>query len=192
MQRMAGYTRDENVADATALATMLRTLYQCPKPTIARVHGDAYAGGAGLVAACDIAVSADTAAYCLTEVRLGLVPATISPYIVRAMGARNAHRYCLTGERFGAAEALRIGLVHEVVPADKLDAKVAEVAQAACLGGPSAVKACKAILQEVAGKDISQLLIERTVHTIADVRVSEEGREGISAFLARRPPQWLK
>jgi methylglutaconyl-CoA hydratase len=192
MQRMASYTRDENVADAAALANMLRTIYQCPKPTIARVHGDAYAGGAGLVAACDIAVSADTAAYCLTEVRLGLVPATISPYIVRAMGARNAHRYCLTGERFAAAEALRIGLVHEVVPADKLDAKVAEVAQAACLGGPSAVKACKAILQEVAGKDISQLLIDRTVHTIADVRVSEEGREGIGAFLARRPPQWLK
>jgi methylglutaconyl-CoA hydratase len=191
MQRIAGYTREENVADAKALANMLRTIYQCPKPTIARVHGDAYAGGTGLVAACDIAVSADSASYCLTEVRLGLVPATISPYIVRAMGARAAHRYCLTAERFSAAEAQRVGLVHEVVPADKLDAKVAELAQLLSLGGPAAIKACKATLQDVAGKDITQLLIDRTVNVIADVRVSDEGREGIQAFLEKRRSGWL-
>jgi methylglutaconyl-CoA hydratase len=192
MKRMAGYTREENIADATALANMLRAIYQCAKPTIARVHGDVYAGGCGLAAVCDIAVSADNAVFCLSEVKLGLVPATIGPYIVRAMGARAAHRYCLTAERFGAAEARRIGFVHEAVAADKLDAKVAELAQSLAHAGPAAVKACKALLHDVAGKDITQLLIDRTVHTIADIRVSDEGREGIQAFLGKRKPRWLE
>jgi len=191
MKRMADYTRDENVADATALANMLKGIYRCPKPTIARVQGDAYAGGTGLVAACDIAVSVDTAQYCLSEVKLGLIPATISPYVVRAMGARAAHRYFLTAERFSAAEALRIGFVHEVVPAAQLDAKVAEIAQSLLLGGPAALKACKALVQDVAEKDITQLLIDRTVQGIADIRVSDEGREGIQSFLGKRKPGWL-
>jgi Enoyl-CoA hydratase/carnithine racemase len=115
MRRMADYTRDENVADAAKLAEMLRVIYECPKPTIARVQGDVYAGGMGLVAACDMAVAVDTAGFCLSEVKLGLIPATISPYVIRAMGARAAHRYFLTAERFGAFDALRIGFVHEVV-----------------------------------------------------------------------------
>ena len=191
MKRMAGYTRDENVADAAALAHMLKAIYRCPKPTIARIQGDVYAGGTGLAAACDIAVSVDTAQYCLSEVKLGLIPATISPYVIRAMGARAAHRYFLTAERFSAAEALRIGFVHEVVQAAELDAKVAEIAQALVQAGPAAVKACKALVHDVAGKDISQLLIDRTVQGIADIRVSEEGREGIQAFLAKRKPGWL-
>jgi methylglutaconyl-CoA hydratase len=191
MKRMAGFTRDENLADAEALANMLRVIYRCPKPTIARVHGDVYAGGTGLVAACDIAVSSDTAGYCLSEVKLGLIPATISPYVVRAMGARAAHRYFLTAERFSAAEALRIGFVHEVVAADKLDAKVAELAQSLVQAGPAAIKACKELLQDVAGRHITQLLIDRTVQGIADIRVSEEGREGIQAFLGKRKPAWL-
>jgi methylglutaconyl-CoA hydratase len=191
MKRMAGYTRDENVADAAALANMLKVIYRCPKPTIARVQGDAYAGGTGLVAACDIAVSADTAQYCLSEVKLGLIPATIGPYVIRAMGARAAHRYFLTAERFGAAEALRIGFVHEVVPAAQLDAKVAEIAQSLLLAGPAALKACKALVQDVAEKDITQLLIDRTVQGIADIRVSDEGREGIQSFLGKRKPGWL-
>jgi methylglutaconyl-CoA hydratase len=191
MKRMAGYTHEENVADAAALAKMLRAIYQCPKPTIARVQGDVYAGGTGLVAACDIAVCAETAFYCLSEVKLGLIPATISPYVIRAMGARAAHRYFLTAERFSAAEALRIGLVHEVVAADKLDAAVAALAQALVQAGPAAVKACKALVQDVAGKDITQLLTDRTVHAIADIRVSEEGREGIQSFLGKRKPRWL-
>ena len=191
MKRMAGYTRDENVADAAALAHMLKVIYRCPKPTIARVQGDVYAGGTGLVAACDIAVSVDTAQYCLSEVKLGLIPATISPYVIRAMGARAAHRYFLTAERFSAAEALRIGFVHEVVKTGELDAKVAEIAQALVQAGPAAVKACKALVHDVAGKDISQLLIDRTVQGIADIRVSEEGREGIQAFLGKRKPGWL-
>ena len=191
MKRMAGYTRDENVADAAALANMLKGIYRCPKPTIARVQGDVYAGGTGLVAACDIAVSVDTAQYCLSEVKLGLIPATISPYVIRAMGARAAHRYFLTAERFSAAEALRIGFVHEVVPAAQLDAKVAEIAQSLLLAGPAALKACKALVQDVAEKDITQLLIDRTVQGIADIRVSDEGREGIQSFLGKRKPGWL-
>jgi methylglutaconyl-CoA hydratase len=190
MKRMANYTRDENLADATALANMLRVIYRCPKPTIARIQGDVYAGGTGLVAACDIAVSVDTAHYCLSEVKLGLIPATISPYVVRAMGARAAHRYFLTAERFSAAEALRIGFLHEVVSADELDAKVAELAQALVQAGPAAVKACKALVQDVAEKDITQLLIDRTVENIADIRVSDEGREGIQSFLQKRQPDW--
>ncbi|AEG91741.1 enoyl-CoA hydratase/isomerase family protein [Ramlibacter tataouinensis] len=191
MKRMAGYTRDENIADATALARMLEIVFRCPKPTIARVQGDVYAGGCGLVAACDIAVSVDTAQYCLSETRLGLIPATISPYVIRAMGARAAHRWFLTAERFGAAEAHRIGLVHEVVTADQLDGKVAEVAQALVQAGPAAVTACKQLVHDVAGHDITAPLIQRTVEGIADIRVSEEGREGIRSFLEKRKPAWM-
>jgi methylglutaconyl-CoA hydratase len=190
MKRMADYTREENVADAAALAHMLRVIWRCPKPTIARVQGDAYAGGTGLVAVCDIAVAVDTAQFCLSEVKLGLIPATISPYVIRAMGARAAHRYFLTAERFSAAEALRIGFVHEVVAAGALEAKVGEIALALVQAGPQAVKACKALLQDVAGHEISQLLVDRTVQGIADIRVSEEGREGIQSFLGKRKPAW--
>ena len=191
MKRMAGYSREENLADAQALAQMLRVLYRCPKPTIARVQGDVYAGGTGLVAACDMAVSVDTAGYCLSEVKLGLIPATISPYVIRAMGARAAHRYFLTAERFSAAEALRIGFVHEVVSAEELDARVAEIAQALVVAGPAAVKACKALVQDVAGHDISPMLVGRTVESIADIRISDEGREGIQSFLQKRKPNWF-
>jgi methylglutaconyl-CoA hydratase len=191
MKSMADYTRDENLADAQVLARMLRVLYDCPKPTIARIHGDAYAGGTGLVAACDIAVSADTAQYCLSEVRLGLIPATISPYVIRAMGARAAHRYFLTAERFSAAEALRIGFVHEVVPAEALDAKVAELARALVNNGPAAMKACKQLLHDVASRRISTALVQMTVEGIADIRVSEEGREGVASFLQKRKPGWV-
>jgi methylglutaconyl-CoA hydratase len=191
MKRMAGYTRDQNLADAAALANMLRAIYRCPKPTIARIQGDVYAGGTGLAAVCDIAVSVDTAQFCLSEVKLGLIPATISPYVIRAMGARAAHRYFLTAERFSAAEALRIGFVHEVVTADQLDGKVAEIAQSLVQAGPAAVKACKELVQDVAGHEITQMLIDRTVQGIADIRVSEEGREGIQAFLGKRKPAWL-
>jgi methylglutaconyl-CoA hydratase len=191
MKRMAGYDREQNLADAAELARMLRVIYECPKPTIARVQGDVYAGGTGLVAACDIAVSVDTANYCLSETRLGLIPATISPYVIRAMGARAAHRWFLTAEKFDAAEAHRIGFVHEVVKAGALDAKVAEIAQALVNAGPAAVKACKALVQDVAEKDITALLIQRTVQAIADIRVSDEGREGIQSFLGKRKPGWL-
>jgi methylglutaconyl-CoA hydratase len=190
MKRMASYGYDENLADARALAQMLRVLYRCDKPTIARVQGDTYAGGMGLVAACDIAVAVDTANFCLSEVKLGLIPATISPYVIRAMGPRAAHRWFLTAERFDAAEAHRIGFVHEVVKADALDAKVGEIAQALVAAGPAAVKACKALVQDVAGEQIDHALVERTVKGIADIRVSDEGREGIQSFLGKRKPSW--
>jgi methylglutaconyl-CoA hydratase len=191
MRRMADYTRAENLADAGALAEMLRVMYECPKPTIARIQGDVYAGGMGLVAACDMAVSVDTANFCLSEVKLGLVPATISPYVIRAMGARAAHRYFLTAERFDAQEALRIGFVHEVVNADALDAKVAEITQALVNASPDAVKACKQLVQGVAGHDISAELIAGTVKAIADIRSSAQGNEGVQSFLQKRKPSWL-
>lgn len=191
MRSMADYTREQNLEDAGRLATMMRTVYECPKPTIARVQGDVYAGGTGLVAACDMAVSVDTAQYCLSEVKLGLIPATISPYVIRAMGARAAHRYFLTAERFDAAEALRIGFVHEVVPAEGLDAKVAELAQALVNAGPEAVRLCKKLVQDVAGQAITPALVQMTVDGIADVRVSAEGREGLQSFLQKRKPNWI-
>jgi methylglutaconyl-CoA hydratase len=191
MRRMADYTRDENLADAGCLADMLHTIYTCPKPTIARVQGDVFAGGVGLVAACDMAISVDTATYCLSEVKLGLIPATISPYVIRAMGVRASHRYFLTAERFNAVEAHRIGLVHEVVKANALDAKLQELTQALVSASPNAVKACKQLVQDVAEKDIDSTLRALTVAGIADIRASAEGKEGVQSFLQKRKPNWL-
>ena len=191
MRRMADYTREENIADAGQLAAMLKAIYACPKPTIAAVQGDVFAGGMGLVAACDMAVSVRTATYCLSEVKLGLIPATISPYVIRAMGSRAAHRYFLTAERFSAEEAHRIGFVHELVDADALDAKVAELAQALVSASPAAVKACKRLVQGVAERTIDDALVAATVEGIADIRASEEGREGVASFLQKRQPAWL-
>lgn len=191
MRRMADYTRDENRADAAKLAEMLRVIYECPKPTIARVQGDAYAGGMGLVAACDMAVAVQTAGFCLSEVKLGLIPATISPYVIRAMGARAAHRYFLTAERFDAAEALRIGFVHAVVAPEQLDAQVDTLAQALAAASPNAVRACKRLVLDVAEREINAGLIAATVEGIADIRASAEGREGVQSFLQKRKPGWL-
>jgi methylglutaconyl-CoA hydratase len=192
MRRMADYTREENLADAGKLATMLRTIAECPKPTIARVQGDVYAGGMGLVAACDMAVSVDTAWYCLSEVKIGLAPATISPYVIRAMGARAAQRYFLTAERFTAAEAHRIGFVHEVVAAGALDAKVDELLKALTSASPAAVTACKTLVADVVGRALDDGLVAYTVEAIADIRASAEGREGVQAFLNKRKPAWLE
>jgi len=191
MRRMADYTDAENLADAAQLAEMLRVIYTCPKPTVARIQGDVVAGGMGLVATCDMAVSVDTAHFCLSEVKLGLYPATISPYVIRAMGARAAHRYFLTAERFDAAEALRIGFVHAVVPAEQLDDQVAQMTKALVNASPNAVKECKTLLQDVAGKDIDATLIAHTVNGIASIRASSQGKEGVQSFLQKRKPNWL-
>jgi methylglutaconyl-CoA hydratase len=191
MRRMADYSREQNLEDAAKLAFMLRAIYECPKPTVARVQGDVYAGGMGLVAACDMAVSVDTAGFCLSEVKLGLIPATISPYVIRAMGPRAAHRYFLTAERFDAAEALRIGFVHAVVPAARLDAQVGELVAALASASPNAVRECKKLVQDIAGRDITRGLIDRTVEGIADIRASDEGKEGVQSFLSKRKPAWL-
>ena len=190
MRRIAGYSHAENVADAAQLAEMLRVIQTCPKPTVARIQGDVYAGGMGLVAACDVAVSVDTAHFCLSEVKLGLIPATISPYVIRAMGTRAAHRYFLTAERFNAAEALRIGFVHEVVAAEALDAKVAQITSALLAASAHAVTTCKRLVRDVAGQEISLELVAMTVQAIADSRTSMHGREGVQAFLEKRKPSW--
>ena len=191
MRRMADYSRDENRVDAGLLAEMLRTIYECPKPTIARVQGDVYAGGMGLVACCDMAVTVDTAGFCLSEVKIGLIPATISPYVLRAMGARAAHRYFLTGERFSAQEAHRIGYVHEVVDVDRLDSVVDGWLKHLLSAGPAAVRACKRLVLDVAEREINEQLIATTVESIANIRASNEGREGVQAFLNKRKPSWL-
>ncbi|WP_296204208.1 enoyl-CoA hydratase/isomerase family protein [Psychrobacter sp. UBA3962] len=191
MRAMADYSREENLADADKLAQMLSTLYRCPKPTVAAIQGDVYAGGIGLISACDIAIAVDSANFCLSEVRLGLAPATISPYVIRAMGARAAHRYFLTAEVFDAVESQRIGLVHECVSVAELEDKVASVAKKLRNNSPNAVKECKQLVQYVAEATIDEALIAQTVEGIADIRASDEGKEGVQSFLQKRKPNWL-
>jgi methylglutaconyl-CoA hydratase len=191
MRRMAGYSMQENRTDARALADMLRTIYECPKPTIARVHGDAYAGGVGLVAACDMAFAALNANFCLSETRLGLIPATISPYVLRAMGANAARRYFLTAEKFDAAEAYRIGFVHDLAPSEELDARVNALLGKLMETSSNAVREAKRLVREVSGKPIDDALLADTAERIATVRASEDGKEGIHSFLEKRKPRWL-
>jgi methylglutaconyl-CoA hydratase len=190
MKRMAGYTYEQNLADARALATMLKTLDRMGKPTIARVHGPAFAGGVGLVAACDIAVGVPQAKFCLSEAKLGLSPATISPYVVRAMGERMARRYFLTAEVFDGIEAQRIGLLTAVSPSEKLDGEIDKVLGHLVQGGPQALFKIKDLIHSVSSKPIDDALIEDTAKRIAEIRVSPEGREGIASFLDKRKPAW--
>lgn len=192
MKKMAGYTHAENLADAGQLAEMLRVIYTCPKPVVAKIQGDCYAGGMGLAAACDMAVSVESANFCLSEVRLGLIPATISPYVIKAMGESAARRYFLTAERFSAAQALRMGFVQEVTAADSLDAKVDEIARALAGNSPNAVRQAKQLVQKVGGREITPELIASTVQGIAQIRASDEGREGVRSFLEKRKPSWLQ
>jgi len=191
MRKMAGYGRAENVADAMALATMLKTLAQMRKPTIARVHGATYGGGVGLVACCDVAVAAIEATFALSEAKLGLIPATIGPYVVEAIGARAARRYFLTAERFDAAEAYRIGLVHDIVPQEALDERINELLGALLVAGPAAQAESKALIRAVANRPIDDAVIADTAQRIAAVRASAEGREGVAAFLDKRAPAWV-
>lgn len=191
MKRMAAFDAKENLADAKALATMLRVLYALSKPTIARVHGAAFGGGVGLVAACDIAVGAQDATFALSEARLGLIPATIGPYVIEAIGARHARRYFLTAERFTAAEAFRIGLLHDVAPIAELDGRVNGLLAALRTAGPAAQLECKALIRGVAHRPIDADVIAGTAAHIAAVRASPEGKEGVSAFLRKRKPAWL-
>ena len=191
MKTMAGYSDAENLADATRLADMLRTIYLCPKPVVAKVQGDCYAGGMGLVAACDITVAADGANFCLSEVRLGLIPATISPYVIKAMGENAARRYFLTAERFSAREAHRIGFVHDVVAPDALDAGVAAIVKALVANGPNAVREAKMLVREMAGRPLDAALLADSAARIAAIRASTEGREGVASFLEKRQPSWI-
>jgi methylglutaconyl-CoA hydratase len=191
MRKMAGYGAAENLADAMALAGMLRTLHRLGKPTIARVHGSAFGGGVGLVACCDIAFAAHDATFALSEAKLGLVPATIAPYVVEAIGARQARRYFLSAERFTAAEAFRIGLVHDLQPLDELDGRINELLGALLLAGPRAQAECKELIRAVAARPIDDKVIADTAARIARVRGSAEGKEGVAAFLAKRSPAWV-
>ena len=191
MRAMAGYSWEQNRADAQALAEMLWTLYSCPLPIVGRVHGDCYAGGLGLAAVCDVLVAAEGVNFCLSEAKLGLLPATIGPYVVKAMGEQAARRWFVTAERFSAAQAHAMGFVHECVAPDALDAKVDEIVAALVANGPMAVRACKKLVQDVAGRAIDADLRADTARRIADIRASDEGREGIASFLGKRAPNWL-
>jgi methylglutaconyl-CoA hydratase len=190
MKRMAGYTFEQNYEDALGLARMLDALRSVRKPTIARVHGHVFAGGMGLVAACDIALAARGAEFCVSEVKLGLIPAVISPYVIAAMGERAARRYMLTAERFGADEALRIGFVHACADGADLDAAVDAILEHVLAGGPAAHAATKDLIRAVAARPLSEDLIADTATRIAAARASAEGREGIQSFLEKRKPGW--
>ena len=192
MRRMAGYSDAENLADAMALAELLRSLNELPKPTVARVNGAAFAGGLGLVCCCDVAVAAAEATFSISEARLGLVPATISPYVVAAIGARAARRYFLTAERFSAAEAQRIGLVHEVAPRAALDAAVEKIVAALLEAGAGAQARSKRLIAEVQDRPMSEALVALTARAIAEARASAEAREGLAAFFDKRKPVWRR
>jgi methylglutaconyl-CoA hydratase len=190
MKRMVGYSFEENVADATLLHTMLRAIRDCPKPVIARVQGAAFGGAVGLVAACDIAVASQAASFCISEVKLGIIPAVISPFLLEAIGIRAARRYALTAERFDAAQALRIGLVHEVVEStEALDPWISRLSEQIGRNGPLALAACKRVLHEVGPLRWEQAR-EITARAISEIRVSPEGQDGLNAFLDKRPPGW--
>ena len=190
MKRMAGYGYDQNLADAQALADMLATLDRMPKPTIARVHGPAFAGGTGLVAACDIAVGTPEAKFCFSEAKLGLSPATISPHVMRAIGERAARRYFLTAEVFDAAEAERIGLLTFSVQKELLDKAIDDLLKHLLAGGPEAMREIKALIRAVAGRPVDDGLVADTAKRIAEIRVSPEGKEGIASFLEKRKAAW--
>jgi methylglutaconyl-CoA hydratase len=190
MKRMAKYGHEENLADARALAEMLAALDRLPQPTIARVHGPAFAGGTGLVAACDMAIGTPQAKFCFSEAKLGLSPATISPYVLRAIGERAARRYFLSAEVFGAEEALRIGMLSLLVPAAELDATIEGLLQHLLAGGPQAHAKIKNLIRAVAGRPVDEALMADTAQRIAEIRVSPEGREGIASFLDKRKASW--
>jgi len=192
MQRMARNTASENLADARALVRLMRTLDTLPKPTLALVQGAAIGGGVGLVACCDMAIAAETAHFCLSEVKLGLIPAVIAPYVIAAMGERAARRYFLSAERFTAPVALALGLVHRVVPDEALEDAGAKLVRELLRGGPAAQVAAKELIFDISGRPRDEAMVEDTAARIARIRASAEGREGIAAFLEKRKPKWTK
>ena len=191
MEKMARFSKVENLADAKALAAMLSTLNALPKPTVARVHGAAFGGGVGLVACCDIAIGAQDATFAFSESKLGLIPATISPYVIEAVGARAARRYFLSAERFSAAEAFRLGLLHDLAQASELDDRINELLGFLVTAGPRAQAECKALIRAVAHRPIGPAVIADTAVRIAKVRASPEAKEGVAAFLGKRRAAWV-
>lgn len=190
MRRTADFSHADNYRDSLALAELMHTLDTLPQPTIARVQGAAIGGGVGLVACCDIAVAAEKAVFAFSEVRLGLIPAVIGPYAVRAVGERQARRYFVTAERFDAKQAERLGLVHEVVPAAELTRRADELVDTLLANGPQAMRAAKRLARDLSAARIDRVMLEDTARRIADIRASDEGREGVGAFLEKRAPKW--
>jgi methylglutaconyl-CoA hydratase len=191
MRRTASYGEAENLADARALARLMQTLNELPKPTVARVNGPALGGGTGLVACCDVVIASEQAVFGTTEVRLGLIPSVIGPYVLAAIGPRHARRLMLTGERISAAEALRLGLVHDVVASEQLDLTVERMVGELLKSGPDAIAAAKRLIRDLSGRPIEPALIDETAQRIAALRATPEAREGIGAFLEKRAPGWL-
>ncbi len=190
MRKSANYTYDENVADARNLGTLLKTINTLPKPTIALVQGNAFGGGVGLAACCDIVIAEEGAQFCLSEVRIGLIPSIIAPYVVAAMGSRQARRYFMTAERFDAQKAKEIGFAHEVCPPGGLDVALEKILSALMDGAPGAQRRGKRLLLDIIGRPVDDAMVEHTVVQIAEARASEEGREGLSAFLNKTAPGW--
>jgi methylglutaconyl-CoA hydratase len=192
MKRMAGFSKEENERDAMAMGALMRTLAHLRKPTVARVQGAAYGGGVGLVACCDVAIATQAATFSLSEAKLGLIPAVVSPYVIAAIGERAARRYFLTSERFDAAEAWRLGLVHDMASTeDDMDEKIGTVVDVMLTCGPVAQREAKELIRAVAGKPLTSELMQDTAARIARLRASPEGREGVAAFLEKRRPAWI-
>lgn len=192
MKQFSKYSLEENIADGERLSKLMQTIDTCPKPVIALVQGAAYGGGVGLVAACDIAIAVEEVVFSLSEVRLGLVAAVISPYVINAIGQRQARRYALTAEKMSAQDALRMGLVHQVVSADKLQKAGDDIVSHLLKGSPMALTATKKMIQFVESRPIDDVVIYQTARQIAEARLSEEGQEGMQAFLNKRSPVWVK
>ncbi|MDI9336090.1 MAG: enoyl-CoA hydratase/isomerase family protein [Gammaproteobacteria bacterium] len=192
MQKAADFSWDENYAGACEMAEMLYEMYRFPLPIVGRIHGDCYAGGMGLAALCDVLLVADQVQFCLSEARIGLLPATISPYVVSALGLQACRRYMVSAERFSAQRAFELGFAHEVMPLDQLDTKLLEIQKTILQNGPNALKLCKRLVQDIANLPLHELQVrEDTAKRIADARASSEGREGLASFLEKRSPNWI-
>lgn len=192
MQKVARFSEQENTEDALGLAQMMANLHALGKPTIVKIQGAAYGGGVGLIAACDIAVASHSAIFCLSEVKLGVIPAVISPYVLKAIGERQASRYFLTAETFDAKTAQQIGLIHSVVQPNDLDLEIEKIIQSLLQGAPLAQREAKKLIRDISHQPIDTVLIRNTAERIARLRISVEGQEGISAFLKKLPPSWQK
>ncbi|WP_444994027.1 enoyl-CoA hydratase/isomerase family protein [Aliikangiella sp. IMCC44359] len=191
MKKMAGYSWEQNYQDSLQLASLMQTIYECEKPTVAIVQGAAFGGGVGLVACCDIALASEKALFCLSEVKLGLIPAVISPYVVKAIGERNAKRYFVTAERFNSNQALSMNLIHSIYPHDQLDTEAEQFINTILSNGPRAILKAKQLINFVQEKPLDEEIIRETAQRIADIRASKEGKEGVSAFLEKRQPKWV-
>jgi methylglutaconyl-CoA hydratase len=190
MQKMGESSLEANVEDARRLAALMQAIDRCPKPTIARINGSAFGGALGLVACCDIAIAVRSAVVAASEVRLGVIPAVITPYLIRAMGARSVRRLVVTAERISAAEALRLGLLHEVVEGEDIDVAVRRAVKSCLAGGPAAIAAAKTLVADLSGS-VSDEVAAETAGRIAAIRATDEAREGLAAFLERRKPEWV-